>query len=87
MADKSRDVIEALENEWRDALCKRDMERLRALVHPDTTSTWEVVAAIATCISAAAASSIVRNRKRPSASGSKRLEPVCWTTAGLPLAR
>lgn len=35
MADKSRDVIEALENEWRDALCKRDMERLRALVHPD----------------------------------------------------
>jgi hypothetical protein len=35
VADKSRDVIEALENEWRDALCKRDMERLRALVHPD----------------------------------------------------
>ena len=35
MADKSREVIEALENEWRDALCKRDMERLRALVHPD----------------------------------------------------
>jgi hypothetical protein len=35
VADKSREVIEALENEWRDALCKRDMERLRALVHPD----------------------------------------------------
>ena len=35
MADKSRSVIEALENEWRDALCSRDMERLRSLVHPD----------------------------------------------------
>ena len=35
MADKNRGVIEALENEWRDALCTRDMERLRALVHPD----------------------------------------------------
>lgn len=35
MTDKSREVIETLENEWRDALCSRDMERLRALVHPD----------------------------------------------------
>ena len=35
MADKSRSVIEALENEWRDALCSRDMERLRSLVHED----------------------------------------------------
>jgi hypothetical protein len=35
VADKSRSVIEALENEWRDALCTRDMDRLRALVHPD----------------------------------------------------
>jgi ketosteroid isomerase-like protein len=28
-------VIGALENEWRDALCRKDMDRLRALVHPD----------------------------------------------------
>ena len=35
MVDKRRDVIETLEREWRDALCKRDMERLRSLVHPD----------------------------------------------------
>ena len=27
MAD-NRDVIEGLEREWRDALCKKDMERL-----------------------------------------------------------
>ena len=27
--------IEALEGEWRDALCSKDMERLRSLVHPD----------------------------------------------------
>lgn len=35
MASKSREVIEALESEWRDALCSKDMDRLRALVHPD----------------------------------------------------
>lgn len=35
MADKGCELIEALENEWRDALCSRDMDRLRALVHPD----------------------------------------------------
>ena len=35
MADKSCEVIEALEREWRDALCSKDMDRLRALVHPD----------------------------------------------------
>jgi len=35
VADKNREVIEALEREWVDALCNRDMERLRALVHPD----------------------------------------------------
>ena len=28
-------MIEALEREWRDALCSKDMDRLRALVHPD----------------------------------------------------
>lgn len=35
MADKSCGVIEGLEREWRDALCSKDMERLRALVHED----------------------------------------------------
>jgi hypothetical protein len=35
VAEKSCEVIEALEHEWRDALCTRDMDRLRALVHPD----------------------------------------------------
>lgn len=35
MADKDCQLIEGLEREWRDALCKRDMERLRSLVHPD----------------------------------------------------
>jgi ketosteroid isomerase-like protein len=28
-------LIESLEAEWRDALCKKDMERLSALLHPD----------------------------------------------------
>ena len=35
MADKSCTVIEGLEREWRDALCKRDMEQLRSLVHDE----------------------------------------------------
>lgn len=35
MTDKGREVIETVEREWRDALCNRDMEQLRALVHPD----------------------------------------------------
>ena len=35
MADKSCAVIEGLEREWRDALCGKNMERLRALVHED----------------------------------------------------
>ena len=35
MAKNSCQVIEALESEWRDALCNKDMDRLRALVHPD----------------------------------------------------
>jgi hypothetical protein len=35
VAEKSYEVIEALEREWRDALCSKDMDRLRALVHPD----------------------------------------------------
>jgi hypothetical protein len=37
MADKGCELIEALEREWRDALCSKDMERLRTLVHPDFT--------------------------------------------------
>lgn len=35
MADNNCQVIEGLEREWRDALCTKDMERLRALVHRD----------------------------------------------------
>ena len=35
MASKNGQLIEALEREWCDALCSRDMEKLRALVHPD----------------------------------------------------
>ena len=35
MATKDCQLIEALEGEWRDALCSKDMDRLRALVHPD----------------------------------------------------
>ena len=35
MADRDCQVIEALEREWRDALCRKDMEKLRSLSHPD----------------------------------------------------
>ena len=35
MAANHCEVVEALEREWRDALCNKDMERLRSLVHPD----------------------------------------------------
>ena len=34
MAD-NREVIAGLEREWRDALCGKDMDRLRSLMHPD----------------------------------------------------
>lgn len=34
MADNC-DVIGALEREWRDALCSKDMKRLADLMHPD----------------------------------------------------
>lgn len=37
MADTGCQVIEALEREWCDALCGKDVARLRALVHPDFT--------------------------------------------------
>jgi hypothetical protein len=35
MADNSCQVIEKLERQWCDALCSRDLDRLRELVHPD----------------------------------------------------
>ncbi len=35
MANKDCQVIEAVERTWCDALCSRDMDRLRELVHPD----------------------------------------------------
>jgi hypothetical protein len=35
VAEHNSNLIESLEDEWRDALCSRDMDRLRALVHPD----------------------------------------------------
>ena len=36
MADKggTNELIEAVERQWRDALCAKDMELLRSLVHP-----------------------------------------------------
>jgi len=37
VAGKGVELIQALEREWCEALCSRDMERLRALVHPDFT--------------------------------------------------
>ena len=37
MADKSCQIIEALERQWCDALCSKDVDQLRALVHPDFT--------------------------------------------------
>jgi hypothetical protein len=35
VADPSCDVIAELERDWRDALCRKDMDRLEALVHKD----------------------------------------------------
>lgn len=35
MSDPNCQVIDGLEREWRDALCKKDMERLHSLVHKD----------------------------------------------------
>ena len=34
MADNNFQTIETVEREWRDALCRKDMEKLRSLVHP-----------------------------------------------------
>ena len=35
MPDQHCQLIEGLERDWRDALCGKDVERLRAMVHPD----------------------------------------------------
>ena len=35
VVNKSNELIEALERQWRDALCAKDMDRLRSLVHPN----------------------------------------------------
>ena len=35
MAKNSCEQIGALEREWRDALCRKDMAKLRSLIHPD----------------------------------------------------
>jgi ketosteroid isomerase-like protein len=35
VADTKCGVIEGLEREWRDALCRKDMGRLQSLVHED----------------------------------------------------
>ena len=35
MSTDTCQLIEGLEREWRDALCNKDMDQLRALVHPD----------------------------------------------------
>ena len=32
--DAERDLVRKLECEWRDALCAKDVERLRTLIHP-----------------------------------------------------
>ena len=34
MVAKGCELIDALERQWRDALCAKDMDRLRALIHP-----------------------------------------------------
>ncbi|HEX4761962.1 MAG TPA: nuclear transport factor 2 family protein, partial [Sphingomicrobium sp.] len=35
VSDPNCKVVEGLEREWRDALCKKDMEQLHSLVHKD----------------------------------------------------
>ena len=35
MGTKSCELIDALEAEWRDALCAKDLDRISSLVHPD----------------------------------------------------
>jgi ketosteroid isomerase-like protein len=35
--DNSCDLIDSLEREWRDALCAKDIDKLRSLIHPKFT--------------------------------------------------
>lgn len=35
MTSSNRELVDSLERKWRDALCVKDMDRLRALIHPD----------------------------------------------------
>jgi ketosteroid isomerase-like protein len=35
VADHDSKLIEKLESEWRDALCRKDMDRLQAMLHKD----------------------------------------------------
>lgn len=37
MSSGDCDLIGSLEREWRDALCAKDVDRLRSLIHPDFT--------------------------------------------------
>jgi ketosteroid isomerase-like protein len=37
MAAGDCELIESLEREWRDALCAKDVDRLRSLIHPKFT--------------------------------------------------
>jgi ketosteroid isomerase-like protein len=34
VVDSNCQLVEAVEREWRDALCRKDMEKLRSLIHP-----------------------------------------------------
>ncbi|HET9811458.1 MAG TPA: nuclear transport factor 2 family protein [Sphingomicrobium sp.] len=35
MGDSNRDLVESLERDWCDALCREDIDELRNLIHPD----------------------------------------------------
>jgi len=35
VAEAKPELIDSLERDWRDALCAKDLERLRLLIHPD----------------------------------------------------
>jgi ketosteroid isomerase-like protein len=37
VSSRNRDLIDSLEREWRDALCAKDIDRLRSLIHPEFT--------------------------------------------------
>jgi ketosteroid isomerase-like protein len=35
VVDRSAELIRSLEHQWRDALCAKDEDRLKALIHPE----------------------------------------------------